>query len=170
MQSKPEHSPQESLGSPKSLTVPASRLLSYLPSLSSQAYASSGLLGCHATVKVGDSHWISQSFSPTARTHNNHQSDGKHDSSSHEHFRMCLLTRLYFSDVNEMILRGWRQHFPIMTETKRPHRPVESVAGFKILWNVISCNVKIRRMCLSATNYNEGTLSINHCAYTKFTK
>ncbi|CAG5993536.1 unnamed protein product, partial [Menidia menidia] len=38
---------QESLGRPNSLTVPASRLLSYLPSLSSQA----GRLGCQATVK-----------------------------------------------------------------------------------------------------------------------
>lgn len=47
---------QESLGSPNSFTVPASRLLSYLPSLSSQANASRGLLGCQATVKVGDSH------------------------------------------------------------------------------------------------------------------
>lgn len=66
------------MGSPKSLTVPASRLLSYLPSLSSQAYASRGLFGCHATVKVGDSHWISQSFSPTAITHNNkHEDAGK---------------------------------------------------------------------------------------------
>lgn len=55
---------QESLGSPKSLTVPASLLLSYLPSLSSQAKASSGLFGCQATVKVGDSHCTSQSFSP----------------------------------------------------------------------------------------------------------
>lgn len=66
----PHHNtgPQESLGRPNSLTVPASLLLSYLPSLSSQAYASSGLFGCHATVKVGDSHWISHSFSPTERT------------------------------------------------------------------------------------------------------
>lgn len=55
---------QESLGSPKSLTVPASLLLSYLPSLSSQAKASRGLFGCQATVKVGDSHCTSQSFSP----------------------------------------------------------------------------------------------------------
>ena len=55
---------QESLGSPNSFTVPASRLLSYLPSLSSQANASRGLLGCQATVKVGDSHWTSHSLSP----------------------------------------------------------------------------------------------------------
>lgn len=47
---------QESLGRPNSLTVPASLLLSYFPSLSSQAYANSGRLGCHATVKVGESH------------------------------------------------------------------------------------------------------------------
>lgn len=55
---------QESLGSPNSFTVPASRLLSYLPSLSSQANASRGLLGCQATVKVGDSHCTSHSLSP----------------------------------------------------------------------------------------------------------
>lgn len=54
----------KSLGSPKSLTVPASRLLSYLPSLSSQAKAKSGRFGCHATVKVGESHCTSHSFSP----------------------------------------------------------------------------------------------------------
>lgn len=57
---------QESLGSPNSFTVPASRLLSYLPSLSSQANASRGLLGCHATVKVGDSHCTSHSLSPVS--------------------------------------------------------------------------------------------------------
>lgn len=57
---------QESLGSPNSFTVPASRLLSYLPSLSSQANASRGLLGCQATVKVGDSHCTSHSLSPVS--------------------------------------------------------------------------------------------------------
>lgn len=120
---KQNSGPQESLGSPKSLTVPASRLLSYLPSLSSQAYASSGLFGCHATVKVGDSHWISHSFSPTAITPNMNQ-PVKHKSSFHHHFKMLLLTCLYFSNVNEMVLGGGRQHFTIVTETKRPHRPV----------------------------------------------
>lgn len=53
----------DSLGSPKSLIVPASRSLSYL-SLSSQAQARSGLRGCQAMVKVGLSQGTSAIFSP----------------------------------------------------------------------------------------------------------
>ena len=35
------------------------------------------------------------------------------------------LTGLHLGDVYEVIFWGWRQHFPIVAETQRPHWPVQ---------------------------------------------